>query len=78
MAQVVVAAELAYLGIDVAQAKLDVVVRQAGQKERHRVVANTPEGFGALGAWLNELGIAQVHAGLEATGRYSDAIALFL
>jgi transposase len=73
-----VAVVIAYLGIDVAQAKLDVVVRQAGHKERHRVVANTPEGFRGLLSWLTELGIQQVSACLEATGSYSDAIARWL
>lgn len=69
-----------YLGIDVAKAKLDVVLHSV-DRSTHQVFANTPQGFEALDSWLHQvLGLRpeQVHACLEATGSYSDAIAHFL
>jgi transposase len=66
-----------YMGIDVAKAKLDVVVLVNG-KPLAQTFANTPVGFEALLAWVRAFGSAQVHACLEATGSYSDAIADFL
>ena len=69
----------AYVGIDVAKTKLDVVLR-LGERAIHQVFANTAEGFTALDAWLSSFGLspAQVRICLEATGSYSDAIALDL
>jgi transposase len=66
-----------YLGIDVAKAKLDVVVLING-KPLSQVFANTSVGFEALLVWLAQFGAHKVHASLEATGSYSDAIARFL
>lgn len=69
----------AFLGIDVAKLKLDVVLR-LGKRAIHQVFANTPDGFAALDAWLRSFGLteSQVRVCLEATGSYSDAIALDL
>ncbi len=69
----------AFLGIDVAKLKLDVVLR-LGQRAIHQVFANTPDGFAALDAWLLSFGLtaSQVRICLEATGSYSDAVALDL
>lgn len=69
----------AALGIDVAKLKLDVVLC-LGQRALHQVFANTPEGFAALDGWLRSFALcpAQVRVCLEATGSYSDAIALDL
>jgi len=39
---------------------------------------NSPNGFKLLSAWLKSLQIAQVHACLEATGTYGNAVAKFL
>ena len=39
---------------------------------------NSSEGFKSLAAWLVSLQSGQVHACLEATGIYSEAVALFL
>lgn len=67
------------VGIDVAKAKLDVVLLTA-ERSQHRVFANSAEGFQSLDAWLRSrcavLSAGQV--GLEATGSYSDAIVAFL
>ena len=39
---------------------------------------NTVAGFKQLGQWLKDCRVKQVHACLEATGRYGDALALWL
>ncbi len=65
------------LGIDVAKLKLDVALLTE-QQIRTKQFENSPQGFKLLQAWLLALQLPQVHACLEATGTYSDAIALFL
>ena len=66
------------LGIDVSKAKLDCALRLANGKLRHKVVANCPDGFEALRAWLSHQGAGQFHACMEATGIYWEAAAEFL
>lgn len=75
----VIAVIAAFVGIDVAKTKLDVVLRR-GERAIHRVFANTAEGFATLDAWLHSFGLEAsfVRVCLEATGSYSDAIALDL
>lgn len=65
------------LGIDVSKDTLDVsiIIRS---KTRTLQFANSPEGWRSLGAWLRQYNIPRVHAGLEATGRYSLGVALAL
>jgi transposase len=69
----------ASVGIDVAKDQLDVVLRVA-ERALYQVFANTPVGFAALHAWVSSFGLTpgQVWVCLEATGSYSDAIALEL
>ena len=67
----------AVLGIDVSKNTLDTSLL-AGAKPRSRSFANSPDGWRQLIAWLTEHKIRQVHACLEATGRYSLGIALAL
>lgn len=66
------------LGIDVSKANLHVALLLADDKLRHKTCANTPAGFQELSTWLARHTAAPVHACLEATGSYGDAIALFL
>lgn len=66
-----------FLGIDVAKLKLDVALLRDG-KTRTRQFDNSTAGFQALQAWLTSLHLDQLHACLEATGSYGDAVALFL
>jgi transposase len=66
-----------YLGLDVSKAKIDCALL-FNNKVKSKVIQNTPEGFAALIQWLTKHGAAPVHACCEATGTYSDAIALFL
>ena len=65
------------LGIDVSKRKCDFVLLDQG-KARHKVCANSPRGFAELGAWLARAGVERVHACLEATGAYGDALAVWL
>ena len=66
------------LGIDVSKATLHVALVLPGEKLRHKTCANTPAGFRELATWLSRYTPDAVHACLEATGPYGDAIALFL
>ena len=65
------------LGIDVAKATLDVSLPLA-KKRGDKRIANTLQGYEQLQTWLQQQGIEQVHACLEATGCYSDGIRQFL
>jgi transposase len=65
------------LGIDVAKAKFDAALLREG-KLRFKTFANTAEGFEALHHWLHAQDVAQVHACLEATGSYGEALAQWL
>jgi transposase len=66
------------LGIDVAKAKLDVALRLADGRYRSKVVDNSPAGFAQLSHWLHKHEVVALHACLEATGTYWEAIAEYL
>jgi transposase len=66
------------LGIDVSKATLHLALLLPGDKLRHKTCANAPAGFHELAAWLARHADGPVHACLEATGPYGDAVALFL
>lgn len=68
----------AVLGIDIAKAKFVVVLRTPDGKARRKSCLNTPAGFTELGGWLTRQHITHVHATLEATGTYGEALALWL
>jgi transposase len=63
----------AVLGIDVAKRKLDVVLLREGSKQ-FRAFANGPSGWRDLLGWLARQQLGQVHACLEATGRYGEGV----
>ena len=69
----------ATVGIDVSKDRLDVVLRRS-EREHPRVCANSAAGFRELHTWLQGQGVQpqQTQVALEATGSYSDAIALCL
>ena len=67
----------AWLGIDIAKQKFDVALNW-NTRRRAKVFRNDAEGWQALLRWLKDLGVDQVHACLEATGRYGDGLALHL
>ena len=68
----------AALGIDVAKQKLDVTLILSTGARRRKACANSPAGFADLVAWLSRHGAGRVHAGLEATSTYGDALATAL
>jgi transposase len=65
------------LGIDIAKHKFDVALMING-KVRNKVFDNTPAGFIALTDWLNSHQVEHVHACMEATGIYWEALATYL
>ncbi len=67
----------AILGIDVAKKKLDVALMFDG-KTLVRKFDNATSGFKLLQGWLASLHIERVHACLESTGTYGEAVAEFL
>jgi transposase len=65
------------LGIDLAKKKFDVALLNNG-KCRSKVFENNPAGFSALFTWLAKNCAETVHACMEATGTYGEALARFL
>jgi len=66
------------LGLDVAKRTVDAALLSADRRAQHRQFANTQAGFLQLAAWLRPHPHHAIHAGLEATGTYGQALALFL
>lgn len=69
---------LPILGIDIAKLKFNVCLINMGGKLKHKVFANTADGFQQLAGWLTKQGAPRVHACMEATGAYGEALALHL
>ena len=69
---------MAVLGIDVSKAKCQCALRLDDGRVRQKSCLNAAAGFEELAAWLTKQGVVRVHAGLEATGTYGDAVALWL
>jgi transposase len=65
------------LGIDISKKTFDVALIRDPEtmKVKQRQFSNTPDGFQALQSWLAKQGVRQVHAVMEATGAYGDALA---
>lgn len=66
------------LGIDIAKLKFNVCLVREDGRLRHKVFANTAAGFSQLSAWLTANHVPQVHACIEATGTYGEALATYL
>ncbi len=69
---------LPILGIDIAKLKFNVCLINMSSKLKHKVFANTADGFQQLAAWLTKQRAPRVHACMEATGAYGEALALHL
>jgi transposase len=65
------------LGIDIAKSKFDVALLVC-EKIKHKIFPNTDKGFQALTAWLNRQKVKQVHACMEPTNIYAEALATYL
>ena len=67
-------ADNTFLGIDIAKATFDVALQTSSQRyESH--FSNDADGFAQLRGWLQRRAAGQIHACLEATGRYGDRLA---
>lgn len=66
---------LAILGIDVSKATLHMALIQGDRRPQKQVVTNDAVGFARLSEWLSAQGASQVHACLEATNTYGQAVA---
>jgi transposase len=66
------------LGLDVSKLKFNACLIRADGKLRHRVFANDATGFSQLSEWLTKNGATRLHACLEATGTYYEALATYL
>lgn len=66
------------LGIDLAKRSFDVTLLREGGDRRHKQFPNTPAGFAQLQEWLHSQHIDRVHACMEATNVYWEALAAFL
>ena len=66
------------LGIDISKLKFNACLINKGGRLRHKVFPNTAPGFAQLKEWLAKQDVERVRACLEATGTYSEPLALFL
>jgi transposase len=67
-----------FLGIDISKKDFHVVLITGESRTKPRKFTNDPKGFESLHEWLKQKGIDQLHACLEATSIYGDALAEFL
>src|SRR6266576_6566098 len=68
---------LPVLGLDVAKKSVQAELRTAGGKTVRFGFENNAKGFAQLACVLKEHNVPKVWAGLEATGPYSHALALW-
>lgn len=66
------------LGLDIAKGTYTVNLCRADGKRRQKRFANTAEGHQALLVWLSQHAAGPIHACLEATGTYGEAVATVL
>ena len=66
------------LGIDISKRKFDACLVRDSGKLRHRSFPNNADGFAHLSAWLTKYEAGPVHACLEATGAYGEALSTYL
>ncbi len=66
------------LGIDLAKLTFDATLLTNGGAQHYQSFPNTPEGFSQLQTWLSEHGVTQLHACMEATNIYWEALATWL
>ena len=66
------------LGIDISKKKFDVALHLPSGKWKHKAFTNSTKGFQDLSHWLSQLNVEQVHACMEATNIYGNALAEYL
>ncbi len=67
-----------FLGIDISKKDFHVVLIMGETRTKSKKFTNDLQGFESLQQWLKQKGIDQMHACLEATSIYGDALAEFL
>ena len=65
------------LGIDISKKTFGAALLRS-EKFKHKKFRNTPAGFEGLMAWLKWLEVEQLHACMEATSSYGEALAEYL
>jgi len=68
---------MVYLGIDVGKTDFHCALLSDGRSKRNSF-PNSQKGFERLRSWLHNRGVDRLHACLEATGGWSEELALFL
>jgi transposase len=66
-----------FLGIDISKAHFDVALLNDG-KMKTKKFENDSSGYKALSAWLLKANVEDLHACMEATGTYGEALATYL
>jgi transposase len=66
------------VGIDISKLKFDVVFVNQSGKHKHKMFSNDEKGFADFKQWLESSEALSAHFCMEATGRYGEALALFL
>lgn len=66
------------LGIDIAKESFDVALYSGKKLLSSGEFSNSPAGYKKLSKWLDNQGVKIVWACLESTGRYGNALALYL
>jgi transposase len=67
-----------FLGIDLAKLSFDATLLTSSGTQHYQAFPNTPEGFSQLQAWLTQHNVTELHACMEATNIYWEALATFL
>jgi transposase len=67
-----------FLGIDVSKSQLHLVLLQNEKPPARKTINNNAHGFEQLASWLRNRKCSNLHACLEATGIYGEAIAEYL
>ncbi len=66
------------LGIDIAKLTFDATLLTASGAQHYQSFPNSADGFTQFQAWLSQHGVTQVHACMEATNIYWEALATWL
>lgn len=66
------------LGIDISKKKFHAALMLENGKTKPKVFSNDPEGFNDLLKWLSRHHVTRIHACMEATSIYGEALAEFL
>ena len=66
------------LGIDLAKLTFDATLLTSTGAQHHHSFPNTPESFAQLQTWLTQYDVQQLHACMEATNIYWEALASWL